>query len=80
MGSGSTMSACKRLNRKYIGFEIDEKWFKVAQDRLNGYDQNGQYDLLNDCQWEQGNLFDEEDKQKIYTILCYNIHIGELTQ
>ena len=27
MGSGSTMYACKRLNRKYIGFEIDEKWY-----------------------------------------------------
>ena len=35
MGSGSTMVACKNLNRKGIGIEKDEKYFKIAQDRIN---------------------------------------------
>ncbi len=35
MGSGSTGVACKNLNRKFIGFELDEKIFKVAEKRIN---------------------------------------------
>ena len=34
MGSGSTGVACKKLNRKFIGFELDEKIYKVAVDRV----------------------------------------------
>jgi site-specific DNA-methyltransferase (adenine-specific) len=34
MGSGSTGMACKNTNREFIGIELDEKYFKVAQDRL----------------------------------------------
>lgn len=36
MGSGSTGVACKNLNRKFIGIEKDEKYFKIACERL-GY-------------------------------------------
>jgi len=36
MGSGSTGVACKQLNRKFIGIELDEKYFKIAEDRING--------------------------------------------
>lgn len=36
LGSGTTAVACKELNRQYIGFEIDKKYFEIAQDRLNG--------------------------------------------
>lgn len=39
LGSGTTAVACKELGRKYIGFEIDEKYFRIAQDRLNGISQ-----------------------------------------
>ena len=46
MGSGSTMIAAKRQNRRYIGFEIDKKWFKVAQDRLQGINQKGELNLF----------------------------------
>jgi len=34
MGSGSTGVACKNTNRKFIGIEQDEKYFKIAQDRI----------------------------------------------
>tara|TARA_R110002012_G_scaffold42348_1_gene115208 strand:+ start:253 stop:975 length:723 start_codon:yes stop_codon:yes gene_type:complete len=35
MGSGSTMVACKNLNRNGIGIEKEEKYFKIAQERIN---------------------------------------------
>lgn len=36
MGSGTTGVACKNLNRDFIGMEIDEKYFKIAEERING--------------------------------------------
>jgi len=36
MGSGTTGVACKSLNRNFIGIELDEQYFKIAQDRING--------------------------------------------
>lgn len=35
MGSGTTCVACKNLNRKFIGIEKDENYFKIAQQRIN---------------------------------------------
>ena len=35
MGSGSTGVACKNLNRNFIGIEQDEKYFKIASERIN---------------------------------------------
>ena len=35
MGSGSTGVACKKLNRNFIGFELNEKIFEVAKNRIN---------------------------------------------
>ena len=46
MGSGTTCVACKDTDRQYIGFEIVEKWFKIAQDRLNCLAANGQISLF----------------------------------
>ena len=34
MGVGSTCVAAKNMNRKYIGFEIELKYFNIAIDRL----------------------------------------------
>ena len=34
MGSGSTGVAAKNLNRKFIGIEMDDNYFKIAQDRI----------------------------------------------
>ena len=35
MGIGATGIACKQTNRNFIGCEIDEKYFKIAKDRIN---------------------------------------------
>jgi len=35
MGSGTTGVACKNLNRNFIGIELDEKYFKIAKERIN---------------------------------------------
>jgi site-specific DNA-methyltransferase (adenine-specific) len=34
MGSGTTGVACKKTNRNFIGIEKDDKYFKIAQDRI----------------------------------------------
>lgn len=39
LGSGTTCVCAKKLNRKYLGFEIDDNYFRIAQDRLNGITQ-----------------------------------------
>lgn len=34
MGSGTTGVACKSLNRKFIGIELDETYFNIAKERI----------------------------------------------
>ena len=34
MGIGSTGIACKKLNRNFIGIEINEKYFEIAKKRM----------------------------------------------
>ena len=34
MGSGATGKACKKRNRKFIGIELDEKYYQVATKRI----------------------------------------------
>jgi site-specific DNA-methyltransferase (adenine-specific) len=36
MGSGTTGIACKNLNRKFIGIEIDKSYFDIAKQRIEG--------------------------------------------
>ncbi|HHU59471.1 TPA: site-specific DNA-methyltransferase, partial [bacterium] len=37
MGSGSTGIACINTNRKFIGIELDENYFNIAEQRINDY-------------------------------------------
>lgn len=36
MGSGSTGVACLNTNRNFIGYEISQKYFEIAKNRING--------------------------------------------
>lgn len=36
MGSGTTGVACKNLGRKFVGIELDEKYFNIAKERILG--------------------------------------------
>jgi site-specific DNA-methyltransferase (adenine-specific) len=36
MGSGTTGVACKNLKRNFIGIELDENYFKIAEERIYG--------------------------------------------
>ena len=36
MGSGSTGLACKNTGRHFIGIELDEDYFKIAKERIEG--------------------------------------------
>ena len=35
MGSGSTGVAAKKLNRNFIGMELDPKYYEIAKQRIN---------------------------------------------
>lgn len=35
MGSGTTGVACKKLNRRFIGIEKEEKFFNIAEEQIN---------------------------------------------
>lgn len=60
LGSGTTCVAAKELGRQYIGIEINEKYYNIAKDRLNGINQKGQTSLF-DTDFEQMDLFKGEN-------------------
>lgn len=35
VGSASSLVACEKMGFEYVGFEIDETYFRLAQERLN---------------------------------------------
>ena len=45
-GSGTVLKACQELNRQYIGFEINEKFYNIAKDRLNNINAKGEVSLF----------------------------------
>lgn len=53
MGTGATGIASKELNRDFIGIEIDEKYFKIAEERINGTKERK---IIK--QYEDTNIFD----------------------
>ena len=56
IGSGSTAVACIQLNRKFIGFEIEESYWKLAQKRVSKF--------VNRKTYHQGKLFFNEGEEK----------------
>lgn len=46
MGSGSTGVACMNLNRKFIGIELEEKYYNIAEQRLKEATQSKQTTLI----------------------------------
>jgi len=47
LGSGSSVIACHKLGFEYIGFEIDEEYFKAAQERIDNFKaQTNIFDLM----------------------------------
>ena len=54
LGSGTTAVACKELGRQYIGFEINEEYYQIAVDRLNGVTQQEKHEKENGIM----NIFD----------------------
>ena len=40
MGSGTTGVACKKLNRDFIGIEINKDYFNIAKKRIESIDNN----------------------------------------
>ena len=40
MGSGTTAIACINTNRNFIGFELDENYFDLANERINKHNEN----------------------------------------
>ena len=39
IGSGTTAIACLNTDRQYVGFELDEEYYKLAQDRIKNHTQ-----------------------------------------
>ena len=46
VGSGTTCLASKHLGLNYLGFEINETYYKISIDRLNGINQKGEMNLF----------------------------------
>ena len=56
LGSGTTAVASKELGRQYIGFEIDEEFYDIAKNRLNGIKADGQTSIFTDFNLLRGEL------------------------
>ena len=46
VGSGTTCVAAKKLDRKFIGIELNPNYWKIANDRLNDIEKNGQMSIF----------------------------------
>ena len=60
MGSGTTGMACKALNRKFIGIELDKDYFEIAQARVNAYNSSIEEAASDDTQGVTENCSEEE--------------------
>ena len=46
MGSGSTGVACVNTNRNFIGIEMDDKYFKIAEQRIKDQQRKNEEELF----------------------------------
>ena len=46
MGSGSTCVACQNTGRDFIGIELDESYFNIAEARINAFEKDKQKTLI----------------------------------
>ena len=46
MGSGSTCVACQNTGRDFIGIELDESYFNIAEARINAFEKDKQLTLI----------------------------------
>src|SRR5699024_4842292 len=46
MGSGTTAIACMNTKRNFIGFELDEEYYKTSIERINNHAKDKQMDLF----------------------------------
>lgn len=58
LGSASSIIACKKLGFEYLGFELDEDYFKAAQKRLDDFDAQPRILELPELKLEQTTIFD----------------------
>lgn len=47
MGSGTTGVACVNTNRKFIGIELDEKYFNIAEERILNNEKRNTLETVN---------------------------------
>lgn len=53
VGSGTTTLAAKRLGLNWIGFEINPDYYRIAVDRMQGWNQRGEMNLFDFCNDEE---------------------------
>ena len=46
MGSGSTGVACVNTNRNFIGIEMDDKYFEIAEQRIKDQQRKNEEELF----------------------------------
>lgn len=67
IGSGSTAVACQRLNRQFIGFEINPDYVSIAKSRLTRTSKHdpspSELSPTQVSMFEDGNVFEEKTRQ-----------------
>src|SRR3546814_17802315 len=75
MGSGTTGVACVKLGRKFIGIEIDERYFQTARSRIEkAYAQGDMFREPAPRPTQQALDYDGADDSR----RCYDIAISEM--
>ena len=57
IGSGTTAIACLKTNRKFIVFELEEKYYNIALERIGKFDKKYYDELTEEEKPSQTQLF-----------------------